>query len=96
MTVPGIRPRKEFRGNEPTYFKEVAGKWPEMTLDDFKILQLSWIYDLNFNASLKLLLKRDYIHRIVKTLPETKEIGRVSDFLREYVDQRLRESSDKK
>lgn len=59
------------------------------TLDDFKLLQLSWIYDLNFDASLKLLLARNYIDRIVKTLPQSDEVRRVPPFLREYIQQRL-------
>ncbi len=44
------------------------------TLNDFKLLQLSWIFDLNFAASFNLLLKGDYIGRIAATLPNTAEI----------------------
>ena len=44
------------------------------TLNDFKLLQLSWIFDLNFTASFRLLTGRDYISRIAATLPQTGEI----------------------
>ncbi len=61
------------------------------TLDDFKLLQLSWIYDLNFGVSLRMLLERDYMDRILKTLPRESEIHCVSSFLREYMLERLHE-----
>jgi hypothetical protein len=57
------------------------------TLNDFKLLQLSWIFDLNFVASFMLLAERDYINRIAATLPQTDEIldtvARVSAYVRE-------------
>ena len=57
------------------------------TLNDFKLLQLSWIFDLNFTASFRLLIGRDYIRRIAATLPQTNEIidtvALVNEFARE-------------
>ncbi|MCL5022198.1 MAG: HD domain-containing protein [Nitrospirae bacterium] len=88
--------------DEGTYSQEVLDSLFERkvvslaslkTLDDFKLLQLSWIYDLNFTPSLNLLLERDYIQRIMKTLPRTGEILRAAGFLREYVRERLRKGS---
>ncbi|MCL4475936.1 MAG: HD domain-containing protein [Nitrospirae bacterium] len=73
------------------YEKRVVSLSSLKTLDDFKLLQLSWIYDLNFKASLKLLLAGNYIDRIVRTLPRSDEIRRVPPFLREYIHQRLQE-----
>ena len=61
------------------------------TLDDFKLLQLSWIFDLNFSVSLKLLLERDYIRRIAETLPQTDDARRVRPFLEAHVRERLEE-----
>jgi len=60
------------------------------TLNDFKLMQLSWIYDLNFVLSFRLVQERGYIPRLVKTMPKTAEIGRVSLFLEEYTLQRVR------
>ncbi len=60
------------------------------TSSDFKLLQLSWIFDLNFTASFMLLIERDYINRIAATLPQTDEIldivARVSAYVREKLD----------
>jgi HD domain len=59
------------------------------TLNDFKLMQLSWIYDLNFIPSFRLVKERGYIPRLVKTMPKTAEITRVSLFLEEYTIQRI-------
>lgn len=39
------------------------------TLNDFKLLQLSWVYDLNFGESGRLFLERNYLARLAATLP---------------------------
>lgn len=61
------------------------------TLNDFKLLQLAWIFDLNFVRSLQLVLERSIIEGIAATLPRTEDIGEVVDLMRRYVDGRLRE-----
>jgi hypothetical protein len=55
------------------------------TLNDFKLLQLSWIFDLNFQPSFRLLNERNYIDRIVAKLPQTGDIQSLSLFLKEFV-----------
>ena len=45
------------------------------TQNDFKLLQLTWLYDLNFISSLRIVQERDYIGKIEEMLlPETSEI----------------------
>lgn len=44
------------------------------TLTDFKLLQISWVYDLNFTPAFRALKKRAYIERIASELPQTPEI----------------------
>lgn len=44
------------------------------SLNDFKLLQLSWVYDLNFVPSFKLLRERGYLRQLAKTLPGTAEV----------------------
>ena len=55
------------------------------TLNDFKLLQLAWIYDLNFASSLRILESRQYIDGIAATLPRTGEISEALATLRGYV-----------
>ncbi|OQY04328.1 MAG: hypothetical protein B6I22_09790 [Desulfobacteraceae bacterium 4572_123] len=45
------------------------------TLNDFKLLQISWVFDLNFAPSFQALLNRGYISMIEAVLPETPEIA---------------------
>jgi CRISPR/Cas system-associated endonuclease Cas3-HD len=60
------------------------------TLNDFKITQLSWIYDLNFDISFRMLLERDYINEIASKLPQTEDIQRASTLLHEYVHSKIK------
>jgi len=55
------------------------------TLNDFKLVQLSWIYNLNFSPSFKMLLERNYIDRIVSKLPQRSEIEMAALALKEFV-----------
>lgn len=43
-------------------------------VNDFKLLQISWAYDLNFNTSRRILSERHYIQELAATLPERAEI----------------------
>lgn len=60
------------------------------TLNDFRLLQLSWIYDLNFPVSFRIVLERDYIRGIAAPLPDTDEIKGALSAVREFVDERIR------
>jgi len=55
------------------------------TLNDFILMQLSWVYDLNFRTSFILLKERDYLKKLISTLPSTEAIGKLSLFLEEYI-----------
>jgi len=58
-------------------------------LNDFRLLQLAWIYDLNFAPSLQMVLERGVIERLSRTIPRTPDIGRALEDLRRYVEERL-------
>lgn len=38
-------------------------------LNDFKLLQISWVYDLTFNTTRRLVLERGYLPQLAATLP---------------------------
>lgn len=44
------------------------------TLNDLKLLQLSWAYDLNYRTSFGLLVKRGLLERIAATLPQDAKV----------------------
>jgi hypothetical protein len=73
------------------YHKEIISLSNIRSLNDFKLLQLSWIFDLNFRPSFALLAQRDYIRRIAGCLPRTEEMNRAAAFLTEYA--RMKTSS---
>ena len=59
------------------------------TLNDFKLLQLAWIFDLNFARSLELVRERSIIDGIANTLPHTEDIALAVNSIRDYVDKKL-------
>jgi hypothetical protein len=54
------------------------------SLNDFKLLQLSWVFDLNFPASFRLALDRGYIDGLSMTLPEDGKVENAIGLIREY------------
>ncbi|MBI4825587.1 MAG: HD domain-containing protein [Nitrospirae bacterium] len=59
------------------------------TLNDFKLMHLSWVFDLNFYSSLKLFSEREYIKKVAKHLPKTDEILEAVESVQRHLDQRL-------
>jgi hypothetical protein len=55
------------------------------TQNDFKIMQLTWVYDLNFPASFRLAVERGMIDRIISTLPESADFAPALSILRQYM-----------
>ena len=74
------------------YDKEIISLSNIRSLNDFKLLQLSWIFDLNFRPSFALLVQRDYIRRIAGCLPRTEEMNRAAAFLTEYARMKISSS----
>ncbi len=54
-------------------------------LNDFKLLQISWVYDINFYPTFQEIKKRKYIEEIVSTLPETEELKKVLKIVENYL-----------
>jgi hypothetical protein len=67
------------------YNKQIVSLSTIRSLNDFKLLQLSWIFDLNFTPSFLLLSEAKYIDRITVHLPQTDEVHKLSFFLEEFV-----------
>jgi hypothetical protein len=71
----------------------MATKAQLTTLNDFKLLQLAWLYDLNFTCSLRMVVERDYIRKLADMLPRNTEIARAIEAVRGYVDKGSRNGS---
>jgi hypothetical protein len=73
--------------------REMAKKDALTTLNDFKLLQLAWLYDLNFTCSLRMVVERDYVRKLEDMLPRNAEITRAVETVRRYVDKGSRNGS---
>ena len=61
------------------------------TLNDLKLAQLGWVYDVNFAATLKRIRQRGFLEKLFEVLPKTPNIERVRRKVSEYVEARLRQ-----
>jgi len=59
------------------------------TVNDFKLLQLSWIYDLNFHCSLEMLSDCGYCDVIIKTLPENENLSEIKENLSQCLSENI-------
>lgn len=69
--------------------KEMVRMTALKTITDFKLLQLAWIYDLNYAGSLRILGELEYIDKIGATLPDDAALGRAVQGVKEYVGRQL-------
>ena len=56
---------------------------------DFKLLQLGWINDLNFQRSLELIIAGNYFQKIIDTLPASKDRDKISNYLEKRIEEKL-------
>ncbi|MFP4622311.1 MAG: HD domain-containing protein [Bacteroidales bacterium] len=55
------------------------------TLNDFKLLQIGWVYDLNFPRSYEIMQEKGYLDKISDSLPDTKELKQVRERIQDYL-----------
>lgn len=70
--------------------KQVSNMKHLKYLNDLKLNQLSWIYDFNFHISLQIIKEKNYIEKILTTLPQTEEILEISSMLSEFINNKIR------
>ncbi len=90
-TAPGCSPEvvQAFRHKQLVRFKDVK------TFDDYKLLAIGWVYDLNFMPSFKRLQKQRYIEKLAQTLPQTPEIQTTIDQIKDDVNRMIRNESER-
>ncbi|MCK9176038.1 MAG: HD domain-containing protein [Desulforhopalus sp.] len=54
-------------------------------LNDFKLLQVSWVYDLNFIPAFQRLKEKGYLDMIRAVLPETEDIDKIFTAVTSFV-----------
>jgi putative nucleotidyltransferase with HDIG domain len=60
------------------------------TLNDMKLLQLGWVYDVNFTATLKRIRQRRFLEQLVDFLPDNEDTKRVRQKIFSYIDSRIK------
>ena len=55
------------------------------TLNDFKLLQISWVFDLNYVPSFQIVKNRKYIEKLEKTLHKSIEIKKAVQHAHDHV-----------
>ena len=61
------------------------------TLNDFRLMQLGWVYDINFTQTLVRIKQRRYLHELIEMLPKNKSTVKVAEHIITYVDKRTTE-----
>jgi hypothetical protein len=59
------------------------------THNDMKLLQLGWIFDINFHPTFLEIQRRRYVEKIIKTLPETEEIRKIREHVEDYLKKKI-------
>lgn len=54
------------------------------TLNDFKLLQIGWLFDLNFNYSIQRLFDKKYLDKIFDTLPKNQKVNKIKGIVEKY------------
>jgi len=62
------------------------------TLNDMKLCQLGWVYDVNFTATLKRIKQRRFLEKMFDFLPKTEDIDKMRGKIFEYVDSRIEQN----
>jgi len=69
--------------------KKVASYSLIKTENDFRIMKLSWLYDMHFDESVRIIRNKGYIDKLIMLLPQTDEIKAAMSVLSQYVDERI-------
>jgi hypothetical protein len=59
------------------------------TLNDFKLLQMAWIYDVNFPRTFEIVRERGYMEMIRDALPQSEKVAEMYDTIRSYLEERI-------
>ena len=62
------------------------------TLNDFKLLQMGWVYDINFVPTLQAVLERKYLEQIRATLLQSKEVEKIVATMCNHLQEKIRSS----
>ena len=57
--------------------------------DDFKLLQMAWVFDMNFVPSLRIFKERGYLEALRDALPDTEAVRKAYAFVEKEMEKRV-------
>jgi hypothetical protein len=58
------------------------------SLNDFRLLRLSWIFDMNFPSTFVLLIKKDFATILLSKIPASEKLDEIAYMIHQYMHQR--------
>ncbi|MCP4150613.1 MAG: hypothetical protein GY757_22900, partial [bacterium] len=55
------------------------------TINDFKILQTSWVFDISFPYALQYIAEKKYVEKIIGVLPREPVVARVHAHINDFL-----------
>jgi hypothetical protein len=68
---------------------ELVEKKNLLTINDFKLLQLSWVFDLNYPKTLEIIIRKNYLNEIYDTLPLNEDIKKAKAYIDAFVENEM-------
>jgi hypothetical protein len=59
------------------------------TLSDTILLQVGWVYDMYYDATLRRIVEKKYLDQYISWLPKTDDVKRATDAVMRYVQKRI-------
>ena len=64
------------------------------TQGDFKLMQIAWVYDLNYAPSYQRVKQRGYLRKIRTTMPDSPVVGKILGQAELYLDSKCKQSNE--
>ena len=64
------------------------------TVNDFKLLQMAWVFDINFQPTFQILHQKKYIEKIFLSLPDDKNINHVYEVIKNHLDRNCKRKNN--
>jgi hypothetical protein len=61
------------------------------SINDFRLLRLSWIYDMNFKSTFRMLHKKNYAAKILEKIPSSDALQELGNIIHRYIQRRMQE-----
>lgn len=60
--------------------------------NDLRLYRLSWLFDINFKETFRLISKKGFIEKTISALPQTEDTAKVYNYLKSYLDYQINDS----